>query len=147
MTTGVPMHFLLLQVALTQVAESRLQGAIDVISTGKVVVTNRLHAAIVANLVGRPLIWIDTEQKKISGEWLMPLYGGYQMKQPGSGSRWCLFISSSTMTFMQTASSPFFSFAQRSALMAAVPLPFSGPENVGQHPAQPCVACTVQLQE
>jgi exopolysaccharide biosynthesis predicted pyruvyltransferase EpsI len=60
---------LLLQVALVQVAESRLQGAIDIISLGKVVVTNRLHAAIVANLLGRPLVWIDTRHKKLSGEW------------------------------------------------------------------------------
>jgi exopolysaccharide biosynthesis predicted pyruvyltransferase EpsI len=52
------------------VAESRLQGAVDVISLGKVVVTNRLHAAVMANLVGRPLIWIDTQHKKISGELL-----------------------------------------------------------------------------
>lgn len=59
---------MLLQVALVQVAESRLQGAIDVISRGKVVVTNRLHAAIMANLIGRPLIWIDTQQHKLSGE-------------------------------------------------------------------------------
>lgn len=56
------------QIAMTQVAESRLQDAVDVISLGKIVVTNRLHAAIMANLVGRPLIWIDTEQKKLSGE-------------------------------------------------------------------------------
>lgn len=49
-------------------AESRLQGAMDVISQGKVIVTNRLHAAVMANLLGRPLIWIDTEQKKLSGE-------------------------------------------------------------------------------
>jgi hypothetical protein len=53
---------------LGQLAESRLQAAVDIISRGKVVVTNRLHAAVVANLVGRPLIWIDTAQKKISGE-------------------------------------------------------------------------------
>jgi exopolysaccharide biosynthesis predicted pyruvyltransferase EpsI len=59
---------LLLQVASVQLAESRLQGAVDVISLGKVVVTNRLHAAIMANLVGRPLIWIDTAQKKTSGK-------------------------------------------------------------------------------
>jgi exopolysaccharide biosynthesis predicted pyruvyltransferase EpsI len=43
---------------------------VDVISLGKVVVTNRLHAAVMANLVGRPLIWIDTQHKKISGELL-----------------------------------------------------------------------------
>jgi exopolysaccharide biosynthesis predicted pyruvyltransferase EpsI len=58
----------LLQVALVQLAESRLQGAIDVISLGKVVVTNRLHAAVMANLVGRPLVWIDTQHKKLSGK-------------------------------------------------------------------------------
>lgn len=66
------MRCLLLQVAQTQVAESRLQGAVDVISAGKVVVTNRLHAAVTANLVGGPLVWIDTEQKKISGECPLP---------------------------------------------------------------------------
>lgn len=59
---------MLMQVALTQFAESRLQGAIEVVSLGKVVVTNRLHVAIMANLLGRPLIWIDTQQKKLSSK-------------------------------------------------------------------------------
>lgn len=62
------MLVLLLQVALTQFAESRLQAAVEAISYGKLVVTNRVHGAVAANLVGRPVIWIDTIQKKISGE-------------------------------------------------------------------------------
>lgn len=60
---------LLTQVVLTHFSESRLQGAIEVVSLGKVVVTNRLHVAITANLVGRPLIWIDTLEGKLTGEY------------------------------------------------------------------------------
>lgn len=56
-----------MQVLLTQLAESRFQGAVAAVSQGKVVVTNCLHAATMANLLGRPLIWIDTPQKQLSG--------------------------------------------------------------------------------
>jgi exopolysaccharide biosynthesis predicted pyruvyltransferase EpsI len=41
------------------------------VAQGKVVITNRLHAVIMANMVGRPTIYIDTKQKKITGEWLI----------------------------------------------------------------------------
>lgn len=57
-----------MQVALTQLADSRLHAAVKVLSLGKVVITNRLHAAIIANLLGRPLIWIDTKLKKVSSK-------------------------------------------------------------------------------
>eukprot|EP00210_Caulerpa_lentillifera_P002010 g1927.t1 len=51
--------------APTVVSEVRLNAAIRQISRGRVVVTNRLHGSIVANLIGRPLFWFDTKQKKL----------------------------------------------------------------------------------
>lgn len=49
----------------TVVSEVRLNAAIRQISRGRVLVTNRLHASIIANLIGRPLFWFDTKQKKL----------------------------------------------------------------------------------
>eukprot|EP00775_Hariotina_reticulata_P009646 gene9646-9806_t len=56
------------KVAITQISLSRVAAGAEQISKGRVVITNRLHAAIMANFVGRPLIWIDTKQKKVNGD-------------------------------------------------------------------------------
>jgi exopolysaccharide biosynthesis predicted pyruvyltransferase EpsI len=62
-----------MQVAITQIAFSRVAGGAEQISKGRVIITNRLHATIMANFVGRPVIWIDTKQKKVNGEWTLTL--------------------------------------------------------------------------
>lgn len=56
------------QVAPIQLANSRVQAGVKLLAKGRVIITDRLHASILANLIGRPLIWIDTKQKKLSGE-------------------------------------------------------------------------------
>ncbi|GMH34156.1 hypothetical protein BSKO_01990 [Bryopsis sp. KO-2023] len=47
-------------------SEVRTAEAIKIISQGKIVITNRLHATIVATLLGKTLFWVDTVQKKVS---------------------------------------------------------------------------------
>jgi polysaccharide pyruvyl transferase WcaK-like protein len=56
------------QVGFSDLAQSRLTAALEQVSSGKVVITNRLHGSILANLIGRPVIWIDTKGKKVSGK-------------------------------------------------------------------------------
>lgn len=46
-------------------SEVRLNKAVQQMSRGRVVVTNRLHASIIADLIGRPLFWFDTQYKKL----------------------------------------------------------------------------------
>eukprot|EP00775_Hariotina_reticulata_P003296 gene3296-3572_t len=53
-------------VAMSEVAMSRVVAGAEQIAKGHVVITNSLHATIMANFVGRPLIWIDTKQKKVN---------------------------------------------------------------------------------
>lgn len=52
--------------SMTVFSEVRLQAAMDLISAGKVVITNRLHGSIIATLMGKHLIYVDTKEGKIS---------------------------------------------------------------------------------
>ena len=41
-------------------------GAVDILSTGRVVVTDRLHAAVFGILLGKPVVMVDNANKKLS---------------------------------------------------------------------------------
>ena len=51
----------------TILAEVRLNAAVQIVAQGKIVITNRMHASVVATLAGRILLWVDTEQEKLKG--------------------------------------------------------------------------------
>ena len=46
-------------------SEVRLNAALETISKGKIVITNRMHGSVIATLAGRILLWVDTKQEKV----------------------------------------------------------------------------------
>lgn len=52
--------------AITVFPEVRLQAAVDLLSIGKVIITNRLHGSIVATMMGKHLIFVDTKEGKLA---------------------------------------------------------------------------------
>jgi hypothetical protein len=79
-----------MQVAVSQIAWSKVVAGAEQLGQGKVVITNRLHASIMSNLIGRPTIYMDTKQKKVSGKCLdfqvVWMSGGGQCLQRGAGA-------------------------------------------------------------
>jgi exopolysaccharide biosynthesis predicted pyruvyltransferase EpsI len=58
-------------------AERRLIAGLELLSTGRVVVTDRLHAAILCDLLGIPCVRLDNTYGKVFGYFdLWPLYSG-----------------------------------------------------------------------
>ena len=51
----------------TILSEVRLNEAIKIISKGQIVITNRMHGSVLATLIGRTLLWVDTTEKKLAG--------------------------------------------------------------------------------
>ena len=51
----------------TILSEVRLNEAVKIISKGRVVITNRMHGSVLATLIGRTLLWVDTTEKKLAG--------------------------------------------------------------------------------
>ena len=47
-------------------SEVRLNVAVRTVSQGRIVITNRMHGSVVATLTGRLLLWVDTQQEKLS---------------------------------------------------------------------------------
>lgn len=43
-----------------------VEGAVDILSAGRVVVTDRLHAAVFGILMGKPVVMVDNANKKLS---------------------------------------------------------------------------------
>ncbi|GMH34145.1 hypothetical protein BSKO_01979 [Bryopsis sp. KO-2023] len=51
--------------AITVFSEVRTAAAMNVLSQGKVVITNRLHGSIVSTLMGKRLFYVDTKERKL----------------------------------------------------------------------------------
>lgn len=51
--------------AVTVFSEVRLAAAMEMLSQGKIVITNRLHGSIVSTLMGKHLFYVDTKEKKL----------------------------------------------------------------------------------
>ncbi|MFZ2178032.1 MAG: polysaccharide pyruvyl transferase family protein [Rhodococcus sp. (in: high G+C Gram-positive bacteria)] len=47
-------------------ADIVINGAVEILSRGRIIVTDRLHAAILATLMGKPVVMVDNVNKKIS---------------------------------------------------------------------------------
>jgi pyruvyl transferase EpsO len=56
-----------------------IRSAVDILSEGRVVVTDRLHAAVFAALLGKPVVMIDNANKKLSA-----IYRDYLGDAPGT---------------------------------------------------------------